>query len=545
MADGSTMTDPQVLVVGAGPTGLALALWLTRLGVRVRVIDKAAKPGTTSRALAVHARTLEFYRQVGLAEQVVKSGLQMAAVNLWTRGRKAGRVAIGEIGKGISPFPFVLIYPQDQHERLLIQRLAEAGVEVERPVELVGLDQTADKVVARLNAGGREQSCEVAYVAGCDGAHSAARQALGVSFAGGTYDHLFYVADVRAQGPVMDRELHIALDQTDFLGVFPLKAAGAARLIGMVRESDAPDQLSWDDVSDEVIRRMGIEVQRVNWFSTYRVHHRVAERFRNGRAFLLGDAAHVHSPVGGQGMNTGIGDAVNLAWKLAAALQGRADPRILDTYEPERIAFARRLVATTDRVFTLVTRPGGLTRKAGLGLVSSLFPALTRGEAARRLLFKTVSQTLVSYPKSPLSRGAAGRVHGGDRLAWTGPDSGPAGGDNFTPLASLDWQAHVYGLASPALQDACAAWGMPLREFPWREAFWRAGLMQDALYLVRPDGHVALADPNARPAALERYIDEWLLKPRPTPAPAAHPPKPRVAARKRPARAAKGKTTPA
>ena len=510
------MSQQQVLIVGAGPTGLVLATWLTRLGVPVRLIDKAEAPGTTSRALAVQARTLELYRQIGLAEAVQQAGAPVTAVNLWARGRHAARVPVGEIGRGVSPFPFVLILPQDQHERLLSQRLAEAGVEVERGVELTGFTQTPEGVSAQLKrAKGAKETCKAAWIAGCDGARSAVRQAMGVGFAGGTYQHLFYVADVSAKGQVMDHELHFAFDESDFLGVFPLKQDGTARLVGTVRGEPADRQLGWDDVSAEVIGRMGIEVEQVNWFSTYHVHHRVAERFREGRAFLLGDAAHIHSPVGGQGMNTGIGDAVNLAWKLAAALQGRADAKILDSYEPERIAFARRLVATTDQAFALVTAPQGLQRTAGLNLAARLLPALTKGEAARRFLFKTVSQTAVHYPKSPLSRGAAGRVAGGDRLAWAGPDSGPAGGDNFTPLASLDWQVHVYGAASSELQDACAAWGLPLREFPWRESFWRAGLMQDALYLVRPDGYVALADPNARVAALERFVDDWSLKARP------------------------------
>ena len=156
----------------------------------------------------------------------------------------------------------------------------------------------------------------------------AVREALRIGFPGGTYTHLFYVADVDASGAVMNGELHVALDTTDFLAVFPLKGDGA-RASHRHRARRTPsakhDNLSWTDVSQRVIEWMRIDVERVNWFSTYRVHHRVADRFRKGRAFLLGDAAHIHSPVGGQGMNTGIGDAVNLAWKLAAVLHGRAD----------------------------------------------------------------------------------------------------------------------------------------------------------------------------------------------------------------------------
>ncbi len=505
-----------VLVAGAGPTGLVLALWLARKGLKVRVVDKAAEPGTTSRALAVQARTLEFYRQLGIAEDVVARGLTMQAANLWVRGEKAARVALGDIGEGISPFPFVLIFPQDQHERLLIEHLEAAGVEVERPVELLGFEETADGVQARLRrANGREESCEAKYLCGCDGAHSAVRAQLHAGFPGGTYVQLFYVADVKARGPLMDKELHIALDDADFLAVFPLKAAGTARLIGSVRrESEARhDELSWEDVSGKVIAQLGVEVQKVNWFSTYRVHHRVARAFRKGRAFLLGDAAHIHSPAGGQGMNTGIGDAVNLAWKLAAVVRGRADETLLDTYEPERIGFAKKLVSTTDQVFTFATKPGLVAREVRTALVPRLIPALAGAEISRRFAFRTVSQTGIQYHKSALSRGGAGRVVGGDRLPWSGEDSCPGGGDNFTPLMAMDWQVHVYGEASQAVQDVCAAFDVPLREFPWSDAFWSAGLMHDAVYLVRPDGHVALAEPNGRAQALERYLESWGIGP--------------------------------
>ena len=505
-----------VLVAGAGPTGLVLALWLARNGVRVRVVDKAAEPGTTSRALAVQARTLEFYRQLGIADDVVERGVKMQAANLWVRGEKAARLELGDIGKSVSPFPYALIFPQDQHERRLIEHLEAAGVDVERPVELLGFEETPDGVQARLKrANGREETCEAKYICGCDGAHSVVRAQLHAGFPGGTYVQLFYVADVKARGPLMDKELHIALDEADFLAVFPMKATGTARLIGSVRPDAEARQaeLSWEDVSEKAIERLNVDIQKVNWFSTYRVHHRVARSFRKGRAFLLGDAAHIHSPAGGQGMNTGIGDAVNLAWKLAAVIGGRADQKLLDTYEPERIAFAKKLVSTTDQVFTFVTRPGLLAREVRTGLAPRLIPALASAEVSRRFAFRTVSQTGIQYHKSPLSRGGAGRVVGGDRLPWSGEDSCPGGGDNFTPLMAMDWQVHVYGEASQAVQDVCAAFGAPLREFPWSDAFWRAGLMHDALYLIRPDGHVALAEPNGRAQALERYLETWGIGP--------------------------------
>jgi 2-polyprenyl-6-methoxyphenol hydroxylase-like FAD-dependent oxidoreductase len=514
MSEATPNTD--VLVVGAGPTGLVLALWLRRMGVRVRVIDKTAEPGTTSRALVVQARTLEQYDQLGLAGTVVERGFKVEAVNLWVAGSKVARGPLGDMGAGVSPFPFALNYPQDEHERFLIEQLNVAGITVKRRTELVRFTESGDRVRATLRRpDGAEEPCEAAYLAGCDGARSRVRELLNTAFPGGTYAHLFYVADVEASGPVMGRELHIALDAADFLGVFPLKDSGRARLIGTVQAAaDANREFTWDDVSKSVVERMRVSVERVNWFSTYHVHHRVARNFREGRAFLLGDAAHIHSPVGGQGMNTGIGDAINLAWKLAAVVRGAADANLLDSYEPERIAFARRLVATTDRAFTLVTRDGPIARFIRLHVVPTVIPAAFALRAFRRLMFRTISQTAINYRHSSLAEGAAGHVKGGDRLPWVAlaAVSGQRR-DNFAPLTALDWQLHVYGTPAPDLAAFCEQRHLALQRFDWRPEMRRAGLARDACYLVRPDGYVALADRNGSTARLQSYLDARGLRP--------------------------------
>jgi 2-polyprenyl-6-methoxyphenol hydroxylase-like FAD-dependent oxidoreductase len=487
-----------------------LALWLTRLGVRVRVIDKTAEPGTTSRALAVQARTLELYGQIGLADEIVERGRRIAAANLWVAGRPVARAVFGDMGVGISPYPYALVFPQDKHERLLIERLAKVGVQVQRRTELLHFEDASGRVLARLKrSDGTLEMCEAAYLAGCDGARSAVREALNIGFPGGTYTHLFYVADVEASGAATNGELHVALDRTDFLAVFPLKGEGCARLIGTVRDDaeHQPENLSWGDVSKRVIEWMRIDVARVNWFSTYRVHHRVADRFREGRAFLLGDAAHIHSPVGGQGMNTGIGDAVNMAWKLAAVLHGRANAAILDSYETERIAFARRLVATTDQAFTGVTSAGATARALRLRIVPFLIPSLFAFKAARRFMFRTISQTTVNYRGGMLSEGRAGRLRGGDRLPWVKGESGGLDDDNFAPLKSLDWQVHVYGAAGPEIRTICEQRRLPLHVFGWQSDMGRSGLRRDAVYLVRPDGYVAMVDHEGRAEALTSYFD--------------------------------------
>jgi 2-polyprenyl-6-methoxyphenol hydroxylase-like FAD-dependent oxidoreductase len=501
------MRNAHVLIAGAGPTGMVLALWLTRLGVPVRLIDAATAPGTTSRALAVQARTLELYSQIGLADEVVARGRRVEAVNLWVRGERRAAAVFGKLGAGLSPFPYALVYPQDAHERLLVERLGDLGVEVERRCELIGVEESAGRVLARLKrADGATETFETAYVAGCDGAHSAARNALGIGFGGGTYQHLFYVADVRAEGGVLDGQLHVALDERDFLIVFPLRGSGNARLVGTLRDDagERRDQLSWNDVATRVMEWLPIRVSGVNWFSTYRVHHRVAERFRKGRAFLLGDAAHIHSPVGGQGMNTGIGDAVNLAWKLAAVLHGRAPESLLESYEPERIAFAQRLVKTTDRAFTAVTSTSATARWLKLDVVPRVMPLLFKTRGMRRLLFRTVSQVNVNYRGGALSAGSAGATHGGDRLPWVELGSGA---DNFAPLRSLDWQVHVYGEAPPDLGKVCAARGLPLHVFPWNAEMGARGLERRAMYFVRPDGYVGLAAAKDPAAKLAAYLE--------------------------------------
>jgi 2-polyprenyl-6-methoxyphenol hydroxylase-like FAD-dependent oxidoreductase len=518
MINNASQGATDVLIAGAGPTGLVLAFWLTRLGIKVRIVDKAPEPGQSSRAIAVAARTLELYRQLGVATDVVDRGLQLAAVNLWVDGKHEGRGEFGAIGAGLSPFPYVLTYPQDEHERLLIARLGDLGVQIERPTELVALIERSDRISVRLRrADGSETVCDAAYLAGCDGARSSVRQILDVGFPGGTYPHLFYVADVEATGPQLNREVHLAFaEDGDFVVCFGLHDAAHARLIGTVRQdvSEKGDSLDWADVHKHVIDRIGLTVRRVNWFSTYRVHHRVASSFRVGRAFLLGDAAHIHSPVGGQGMNTGIGDASNLAWKLAAALRGKSDPRILSSYEEERIPFARLLVRTTDRVFEFVTAEGPLARKVRVGFAPQLLARLFRSASVRRFLFRTVSQTRVNYRGSWLSEGHAGRVHGGDRLPWVTGVTSDGAGDNFEPLSSLGWQLHVYGSASGDLRGACAARGLPVHVFRWDERAESTGVARDGAYLVRPDGYVALAAAgrDAR-REVERYLEARAIRP--------------------------------
>lgn len=473
------MTKNDVLIIGAGPTGLVLGLWLRKLGARVRLIDKTDAPGTTSRALAVHARTLELYTQLDLANAVIAQGHKVPAIGLWVQGERRARISFADAGSEVTPYPFLHIFPQDEHEKLLIARLEQFGVTIERQTELMDYSDDGERIAARLRGPQGEERCDASYIAGCDGACSTVRQAMGAGFPGGTYQQIFYVADVEASGPAINGDLGVDLDEADFLAVFPLKGEGRVRLIGTVRDERAAraDTLRFSDVSERSIEKLRVDVRKVNWFSTYRVHHRVTEHFRKGRAFVLGDAAHIHSPAGGQGMNTGIGDAINLAWKLKAVLDGRAGDALLDSYEAERIPFAKRLVQATDRVFSLATAEGRFANFVRTRIVPVALPAAASFGVWREWMFRTVSQVQINYRGGPLSAGAAGRVHGGDRLPWVKlPDS-----DNYASLAAMRWQLHVYGKP----RDETEAWrrnhNVALSVFAWSETHAAAGLKEDAL----------------------------------------------------------------
>ncbi|TPW26261.1 FAD-dependent monooxygenase [Pararhizobium mangrovi] len=503
----------EVLIVGAGPTGLVLAISLARQGASFRLIDENAGPGTRSRATVVHARTLEFYRHFGFAADVVAEGIATETIHLHERSasgrsREVMTVGLGELGRGLSPYPFILTYPQDLHERLLDRQLAKLGGRVERSTKLVRFRQTDDAILATIrHPDGGEHEAAFAYVCGCDGAHSAVRQGLGIGFAGGTYDQPFYVADVRLAGRP-DDDFHMNLGKRLLALRMPVRATGMHRLIGLVPpELAGKTDLTFDDLKEDVEDLIGAKVAEVNWFSRYRVHHRVADRFHIGRVFLLGDAGHVHSPVGGQGMNTGIGDAVNLGWKLGAVAVGNADTGLLDSYEPERIAFARSLVATTDRVFTRMIA-GGIAGK----IVRRFVAPLTGNTAARfavtrRAAFRTVSQIRIRYGDTPLSEGKAGKVAAGDRLPWAGDDA-----DNFSEFDGKSWRVHVYGKAEPAFAAGIADLTLGLKAFEWSAPVEKAGFKKDAVYVVRPDGHVGYASSGQDCIAVERYLDRICVR---------------------------------
>ncbi len=452
--------DTDVLVVGAGPTGLMLANQLARRGVRAIIVDRNSGPAQQTRAMAVQARTLEIYSRLGIADQALALGKRGNGFNMWAGGKLKARIPFGDIGQGLSPFPFVLLLGQDDNERLMGEHLRQWDMAVQWNTELVSLEQRPETVTATLKApDGSTRKITSSYVAGCDGGHSAVRGLSGIDFPGAPYEHVFFVADTEATGPMVADELNGYLWRDGFHLFFPMRGTDRWRVIGILpRDLAGRHDLTFEDTIPAIRSQAGarLSFKQCYWFSTYRIYHRCAERFRSGRCFVLGDAAHVHSPAGGQGMNTGLQDAYNLAWKLALVVQGRADTSLLDTYEAERMPVAHRLLQTTDRAFALLVseRGGaGLFRTQIVARIAAFAMTLPR---VRKLAFLTISQTGIRYPASRLSR-ARDRLpqdspQPGDRFPWLKlrlRSGGPVE-DLFEKLDDTRWSLLVFGQSAPA-----------------------------------------------------------------------------------------------
>jgi len=500
-----------VLITGAGPTGLLLAHYLTHFSIPYILIDRAPSAGLTSRAIVVHARTLEYYRTLSLSSRIVSSGRKMERLNVRNAGHSMGSLKIGDAGEGLSSFPFVLSLTQDEHEDIMGEALEKVGGKVRRGVELVGAEQLEDRVVVTLrdvskDGEEKEEEVEVASVCGCDGAHSKVRELAGIEMVGGTYAQRFYVADVDATGEAAEGvDVNFCTRNRDFCLAIPLKAKGRMRLVGWVPQG-VGEEVEFKDVEDTSRKTTGVVVEKVFWFSTYRIHARVAERFRQGRMFVLGDAAHLHSPVGGQGMNTGLGDAANLAWKIAAVMKGEAKEEILETYETERRAFARVLVDTTDYAFTLLTDAGYKGYLLRNWIIPYVMPFVWTFRTMQRFLYRKVSQIEVQYRASGLSEGKSGRVQGGDRLPWVEVGGGR---DNHESLGELSWQVHSYGDLGGEMRKGLEGKGLPVHVLSWTGACEKQGFVKDQLYLVRPDGHVGMVCGQAEVETLYAYLERW------------------------------------
>jgi 2-polyprenyl-6-methoxyphenol hydroxylase-like FAD-dependent oxidoreductase len=520
--------DTDVLVVGAGPTGLMLANQLGRRGIRARIVDRHTGPAPETRALGVQARTLEIYGKLGTVDRALALGTRGTGANIWAEGRKTARVPLGEAGRSRTPYPFILILGQDDNERILGDRLRDWGVSVEWNTELVGLAQEPGHVTATLRLpDGTHRTVTAAWVAGCDGAHSSVRELSGITFPGAPYEHVFFVADTVVTGTMVPNEVNVYLWRRGFHLFFPMRGPDHWRLVGILPSGlRSKEAVTFEDVIPSLRSEAGagLSFERCTWFSTYRIHHRSAARFRDRRCFLLGDAAHIHSPVGAQGMNTGLQDAYNLGWKLALVVEGRAEAALLDSYEAERVPVARRLLGTTDRAFRLVVSDGRLAALLRTRIVARIAAFAMRRARIQALAFRVVSQIGIHYRRSPLSESGnalpRSAPRAGDRFPWLTLVRADGSVDDL--FAALDdTRLTLIAIGQPAPPAEAIGLGdlLRIRVIPADRAhdadLARVRLTSPSFYLVRPDGHVGLCGVRVDAAAIARYASARLRLTRP------------------------------
>lgn len=405
------MTQPAVLIIGAGPTGLMMACQLAIRHIPFRILDKNENHTTQSRALVVQARSVEIFDQMGIAQEALRLGEIAQAVNLFVNGKRAFHLDVGNIGAGLTAYPFLLMLEQSNTEKLLNDFLASYGQAVERRTELVDFVQDADGVSATIRqADGREEVIQAEWLVGADGAHSVVREKLNIPFAGKTYQQSLFVLDCEASLDLPHNEMSIVFSDQAFTGFFPL-TNGRYRVLGTVPEAlEGQETITFAEVSRDIDKRIHMNVSLHNpaWIALYHSHHRVVSTFRKGRSFLAGDAAHIHSPVGAQGMNTGLQDAYNLAWKLALVVQRMARESLLDTYQEERLSIAQSLVRTTDRAFYYVNSQNPVLKTLRLQVMplamKVLVPLVEKVRFIRELGFKSISEIGIAYRESRLSQ---------------------------------------------------------------------------------------------------------------------------------------------
>ncbi|MFC8257165.1 FAD-dependent monooxygenase [Streptomyces sp. NPDC057291] len=502
-----------VLVVGAGPTGLALAAQLHAYGVRFRIVDRHLDRARESRALAIQPRTLEALAPYGVTDELVTRGNPAVQLRMHLPGRTV-RLPLFDIGVGDTPYPFLLFLSQAETECVLGDLLAQAGTTtVERGTELLELTAEGAHAVCRLkHQDGSEEWINARYVVGCDGAHSTVRDQAGIGFEGHAYPQTFLLADLEVDG--LERgAAHAYMTEAGMLFFFPLGSPASWRMLAMrppdTRGTERP--VNMEQLQAIVDRYVSdrLHLRDPVWMTDFRIQNRGAKNYRAGRVFLAGDAAHIHSPAGAQGMNTGIQDALNLGWKLALVCQHAAPVALLDTYESERAPIGRNVLRFTDRAFTIATSGNPLLRVARTRVAPRLAPLVLRLPGLRGAVFRTLSQLAIHYRKSPATTGGPYRPRRGPRAGDRLPDTAR----NLHALTAApgyhvllcgpsdDWESSSVSAAARGRDHLIHIHTLDT------SGLWGPGVTH---CLVRPDGYIAYRAGGTDLTGLLNYLDEWL-----------------------------------
>jgi 2-polyprenyl-6-methoxyphenol hydroxylase-like FAD-dependent oxidoreductase len=460
-------SDTDVLIVGAGPVGLFLANECARRGLRWRLIETRASQSVHSKALAIFPRTLEIFDMAGVVAPFLETANRVTSVAVMTHGRTLAHM---RFAPEESPYPFIAMVPQNITESLLVQELQRKGAGVEYETTFVAAEQQDDGVRVTLDHRGEPSTLSAAFVVGCDGAHSAVRHLLNLPFEGAEYDASFMLADIETNDILPPDELQLCPSEFGPVAIFPMSAT-RRRIVATIEhpEGDAP---SLDLVQQILGQRAprGIEARALHWSSYFRIHHRQVARLGGGRIFIAGDAAHIHSPFGGQGMNTGLHDVWNLVWKLDLVLRGCGNERLLKSYSAERLPVIKQVIATTD----FLTKVLGTPNRFAQALRDTIIPMVSRLAPFQHAFVQRLSELGIAYRGSPIVEGPGKRYFDDAMRGGTGIRS------RFLLVLGNDAEAATTEAAKQLASSLTDVLEVRLAPHP--------GIM-----LVRPDGYIAYA----------------------------------------------------
>ena len=488
----------QVVIVGAGPTGLSMAAQLFRYNIDFIIIEKNEKTTPLSKAVVIQARTLEIFQELGIAQKAIEEGRITTAGNIFYKGAKKATLDLAGMGNGLSQFPFVLSLEQSKTEALLVDYLSEKGKTINWKSEFIRYEQNDGIKVYYKDANGIEQLIKAEYLVGCDGASSVVRHQMGATFEGDTIPKIFYVADAELTSSVVDKdELFIFLIKKGFVLFFPMEGKKHYRIIGILPDKTEEDSFTFEDIQDSIIEEIKIPItfDKIRWFSSYKVHSRKADFFMNDRCFIAGDAAHIHTPAGGQGMNTGIQDAYNLAWKLAYTIDYKVNANVVESYNLERTENAKHLLKTTDRIFDFMTGSGTFWNFIRLNIFPLMARFVSKTTMLNKQFFPLVSQIGIAYPNSSLTiESSIEKIEAGDRMPYFLFSDGT---NIFDYLDAPSFKILFFGATDNDMEKQLQNLKFKVMTFSFSEIPKTVfGSSSNFYILLRPDNHISYIGEN-------------------------------------------------
>ncbi|HYK08247.1 MAG TPA: FAD-dependent monooxygenase [Candidatus Eisenbacteria bacterium] len=516
-----------VLIIGAGPTGLMMACQLAALNVPFVIVEKDPSTTYESRAIGIQARSLEIFQQMGIADTFLKEGNPAGIIDFIANGKIREHVPLSGLGTGLTQFPFLLFLEQFRTEAILVDFLKKHKISVLWDTTVLSFTQTQDGTTSVIqHKDGKEETIEADWIVGADGAHSIVRHTLGIELAGKTYKQSLFVLDCKVASPVLSStHLAVLFSDTAFAAIFPMKD-NHWRIVGEVPPRlYGKDTITFEDVAKDFAKRMQLDITLSHpyWVSLYHAHHRCVNTFKKGRCFLGGDAGHIHSPVGAQGMNTGLQDAYNLAWKIAFVHKDLAKEALLETFNEDRMPFAKKLVETTDRAFNFVVAGGKIGAFFRTHIAPKVIKFVISKKISREFVFRTVSQIGISYHSSSLSKNAS---------FGNFPKSAPLPGDRL-PFITFEQDKNIqdeikithmqlllFTGKSEEMNDieqviekyskAIAVTKIPFNEHT-KDLYEKFGIENNGYYLVRPDMYIACRSNGENKENFEEYLSKFLI----------------------------------